>query len=464
MTALGLGIMFCMTAPLRSIIMGNKRAAGLMSRIYKQHSGAHRKSNIDSWENFAHVDFRYAEMGHNNLGGKGPDGDPELMVFKNVTIYSGEPLDLVVKATSDYYGNASKNGIQGSFGQINVAPNTSVDLEFTFRDTKTMVDMVVPAFTFSFWDLDTGKRGGIETMTVGPIVSYYVTPETEVIATEITPDHWNFTGSTFGRYTDNPTYLEDLTAQQLNRGVEVGLAMQSSFESTFCASPNTDGRTFLFGGNSKLYYVSPPTAVGDCKDLTRLKFSNLMGGSLPQPGMRWGAVTEIDGKPVDLLVTADESYRAADAAKNGMNGEVININVAGNVTTTLSYKFVDPDGQPVQLSRFYLSFLDFDGPRNGSESAIVPRTYYKWFVAAGSTLKIEDTDAGTLFQSTAYGNEDDNPDKRFPLSDFQQSVSFSLFYTEATSEVTIQYTAENAISGRQLQVTGATQIPCPVLF
>jgi hypothetical protein len=109
---------------------------------------------------FVTLDFRYASLVQNNLGGKGPDtGGPELMEFKNVSKYRGRSLNLEIEALSDYYpADVNKNGLDGTFGQINVLNDKSVDLAFTLRYDDSGETAHVPKFNVSFWDLDNGKK------------------------------------------------------------------------------------------------------------------------------------------------------------------------------------------------------------------------------------------------------------------------------------------------------------------
>ena len=89
-------------------------------------------------------DFTYADLAHSNLGGMGPDTwAPASIRYVNVGAAS-VPLpgggaftfrfDLEVTALSAYVPyNASLNGLNGRFAQINLAANEEVELRATSR-------------------------------------------------------------------------------------------------------------------------------------------------------------------------------------------------------------------------------------------------------------------------------------------------------------------------------------------
>merc|ERR550514_622301 len=64
------------------------------------------------------MNFSTSVVSHSNLGGQGPDDGPETLVYQNIAVKSGSPVDMVVTASSPYTPNAvSKNGLYlGVFG------------------------------------------------------------------------------------------------------------------------------------------------------------------------------------------------------------------------------------------------------------------------------------------------------------------------------------------------------------
>lgn len=204
------------------------------------------------------IDFRYANLVQNNLGGLGPAMEgPQLMVIKNVSLYGGRSLNMEIESLSEYFAaDVGKNSHQGPFVQINVLNDKTVDLAFSLRYDDSGELAQVPNFNMSFWDLDNGKKsGGVESVTVGPIVAHYTSSQTEFTTTKISPSQWKFTATDFGKMSDNPDDLSVLTPQQISRAVEVETSSSTLQVSlgvsmlTTSWKPNS-GRTFLIGGSS----------------------------------------------------------------------------------------------------------------------------------------------------------------------------------------------------------------------
>merc|ERR1719201_1654465 len=96
---------------------------------------------------------------HSNLGGAGPDGGAENLVFGNVAANT----NLVVTATSPYTpnmlnpaGGVLKNGVREGFGVINLASGSSVDLTFSFVDSTTGAPKTMSDTVITFFDGDHG--------------------------------------------------------------------------------------------------------------------------------------------------------------------------------------------------------------------------------------------------------------------------------------------------------------------
>lgn len=108
-----------------------------------------------------------------NLGGMGPDVariyPPELR-YARVGTFDGRTFDLVV-TLMDPAGTFRPppadrppltSGCNGVFGMIAIHAGTLVDLRFTFVDTATREEVVLPAFTFSIVGLDVVERVQID--------------------------------------------------------------------------------------------------------------------------------------------------------------------------------------------------------------------------------------------------------------------------------------------------------------
>lgn len=399
------------------------------------------------------MDMSQATVVENNLGGLGPTNGEKRIYFKNVAPIAGTYVDLEITNTSFYAGNTSKNGAQGIFGTINIDGGTSVDLLFRFLlDGK---EFVIPRTSISFWDLDQGKDGGAETFTVGPISEYYVSPDSSVVASWTDDETWSFESSEVGSFSDNPIDFESMTSEQINRGVEVNMLMESDMRITFAASANNNGRTFMFAGASPLENMKAKP-VGMCAQYTRLDFTSYTGGS-PLSGMTFkGVATLPDDTKVDATLTADSSYEAADESKNGETGGLVDINLKGNVSSEITLKFTET------IDNFFITFLDIDGPAAGNEILkIETSSYRKHYIFAYQNIAVKEEGGFTVVSSRKSGFEADNPTDRKSLT--WQDLSFGVaFNFRNTDTVKFTYTADKAIEGRNILLTGVTNLACPM--
>jgi len=69
------------------------------------------------------MDLAGGSVSHNNLGGAGPDGGPETLVYSGVFHHHGAVLNMEISATSPYTpnllnanGGVLHNGLHGGFG------------------------------------------------------------------------------------------------------------------------------------------------------------------------------------------------------------------------------------------------------------------------------------------------------------------------------------------------------------
>ena len=160
--------------------------------------------------------------------------------------------------------------------------------------------------------------------------------------------------------------------------------------------------------------------------------SNNLGGLGPNfddpEELRYAAVTQFDGRDVDLVVAIQEGkeahYSVADnyAQYQGTWEMFGQINVRDNSTAFLQFQFVDSvTGDAVVLNKFYVTIFDIDENRKDNrhkEALCVDADQFDAYVVPESThLAIEDQavacdgspGASTIFRSTEPGFECDNP-------------------------------------------------------
>jgi hypothetical protein len=135
------------------------------------------------------LDFFNSNLGHNNLGGKGPNAGESNIRYEAIGMTNGRSFDLVVTVKANGYtsvrpadngyecGMSSSSCTTGRYGQIDVAAGTSVDLTFSFQDSKTQASVTLDSFLFSLHDIDQLDRSVKEVVYIsgfsggGPVVS-----------------------------------------------------------------------------------------------------------------------------------------------------------------------------------------------------------------------------------------------------------------------------------------------------
>merc|ERR1719215_2227643 len=202
----------------------------------------------------------------NNLGGAGPDSGEEGILFGNVL--AGK--DLLVSAASAYTpnmlnpsGGVLRNGLREGFGVINMASGSSVNLDFTLKDSASGQDSP-DTFVVTFFDGDHGMaHESREVLTINGMSNFIVDENTELDITETAVDDASlssgvgvatFTSSLRGTKGDNPVSPMSLSGLQEKRSVEAYFENKSKFSVSFAATGyvNPQGRNMMFAGASTL--------------------------------------------------------------------------------------------------------------------------------------------------------------------------------------------------------------------
>lgn len=202
----------------------------------------------------------------NNLGGAGPDGGEEGILFGGVMVGK----DLLISSKSTYTpnmlnpaGGVLRNGAHQGFGVINIASGSSIELEFTLKDSVTGADSA-DSFVTTFFDGDHGmSHESREILTIVGMSNFIVDDDTELDITETAIDDASlangvgvatFTSSLRGTKEDNPVSPMSLSSLQEQRSVEAYFENKSKFSVTFAATGyvNPQGRNMMFAGASTL--------------------------------------------------------------------------------------------------------------------------------------------------------------------------------------------------------------------
>lgn len=215
------------------------------------------------------LDLTSTTILQSNLGGQGPDGGAETLVYGGV--FPG--TNLVISALSPYTpnllnanGGVLHNGLHGGFGVINMACDSSVDLKFQFVDANTGTPVTPAPFVFTWFDSDHGMaHTSREAITVRGFTSYHVTDNAALDIAEIGSGlgedalaagqgEATFTSTMRGGKVDNPTSPLSLSRLQADRTVAILFQDKSEFTVTLSETgyANPQGRNFYFSGSSAL--------------------------------------------------------------------------------------------------------------------------------------------------------------------------------------------------------------------
>jgi hypothetical protein len=190
---------------------------------------------------------------HSNLGGLGPDSGAEEMRFSNVASVGGAQADLVIVSNNKYKPKKPENNaVTNGIGVINLDGGKAVSLTFSLVKSGTMEEVALDTpFMLSFVDVDKGKKGNVEHITVCGADNIYMREVSE-LATAAGKEgcHEVYAGAP-GTGADNPTSL-DLTEGQKLRSFDI-LVSQSSFTVDLEVKEKKgrmSARNFMFGGQS----------------------------------------------------------------------------------------------------------------------------------------------------------------------------------------------------------------------
>jgi len=183
----------------------------------------------------------------NNLGGVGPDTGPEELRYGNAAEIDGRMVDLVVSANGKFPAHkASKNGVQGAFGVINMKCRHSVELDFQALDAETGEAVNLDMVTISWYDLDEGKKGkGRSSVSVCGATGAIVSSNSELTLDKAGGCD-TATSSTPGTGKDNPTDPATLDPVQRARAVSFPLTNTKTITASLSIEKGSGGRNFMF--------------------------------------------------------------------------------------------------------------------------------------------------------------------------------------------------------------------------
>jgi len=175
------------------------------------------------------------------------------MTYSGVTVLDGRSLDLTVKATDEYNGKNSRTGaMDGGWMRVNILKGLTT-FRFTFIDSETKDEVVLPSACLTLYDLDHGKRAtGQEVFQSCQHSDAALTVNTEVDTVRDGACD-EFSSSTSGTAKDNPKPGQELTSLQAARSVTLTFEDKSNFDIVMgIVGKERGGRNFVISGNGAL--------------------------------------------------------------------------------------------------------------------------------------------------------------------------------------------------------------------
>ena len=213
------------------------------------------------------LDFSTATIAWSNLGGEGPDGGEQRILYEGVGTVDGAGLDLEVREVAvegnDYMAhNTASTMINGEFGQINMKADREATFEFCFLYSDSGEQAVLEEFGYVYHDFDNGNSDRERLRAAGQ--SEFLTSEdladadgpvpTQLDIETLDDGRVQFTSTEKGTGKDNAADPDDLSALQKSRMVQlrytdtacitlsftilVGDADEPAFASQNCTPPS----------------------------------------------------------------------------------------------------------------------------------------------------------------------------------------------------------------------------------
>lgn len=226
---------------------------------------------------------------------------------------------------------------------------------------------------------------------------------------------------------------------------------------------------------------APSASAGLWSDLdlnlerATLLHSNL-GGLGPDGGdesMIIQNVAIVGAKPVDLRISvaANATYQGKPE-NNVLENGIIGININSHDSTSFDLQFLDRDGNPVRMSRFFLTILDIDcgtpvgdpdTPEGKNVELVGFRSYSTYYMLPqAQVLVTHKTEKDIWFGAKIKGTSADNPSSPLNLTR-DQKLKAALVEFKDTAEIgmALEVTSKKGSSGRNLMISGISELGLP---
>lgn len=181
----------------------------------------------------------------------------------------------------------------------------------------------------------------------------------------------------------------------------------------------------------------PPAEV--CANSPKLDLTNVVQNNLDESGgsLRYGEAGTINGKTVDVVVTAADGYTPfkGGAANNGVAGEFGTINVACGTEAELTFTIVETGtNNPETIQLASLTYYDLDEGKRGKGRMTVETCDQDETVLAENT-ELSQVVRGNCVAVTSSqkGSEADNPTSLMELDDIQRARAVTYTFSELST-------------------------------
>jgi hypothetical protein len=265
------------------------------------------------------------------------------------------------------------------------------------------------------------------------------------------------------------SHAEDLCADQQTHGGDI-------YEDCLydvCASADADAQLNAVGGAEMEAAMMNPEAnciiksdsclpCDICTSSTSVDLSNVvqnnLGGLGPDAGdeeIRYKNAIDLNGRKVDVVLTAQGEYKTPKPQKNGNSPAGFGkFTMKTKSSTNFKFSFLDSEtNEPVGVKDLALTFYDLDQAKKTQQKETITACGAEEVYTTTDTELLHDS-SGVChsFTSTTRGTGKDNPQKPNELTKTQAARSVTY---EFHSRASISFTAA---------ITGKGKTPRPILF
>lgn len=392
------------------------------------------------------VNLRFHQLKYRNLNGMGPHTSmpPNVRYEKVARGVDGKWVDMILESNNFVTAKPHKVGLFGSSAVVNIKNGNEVDFTARFVENGSDNDFILGPFHISFMDLDTGKTGGQEELTIGGFVSRYYLDTADFTEVAMGDGRTRFIAGEPGVGADNPFDPMMLTDVQAKRTVSFqfpGGLSSFSFSYKVAAvsyedyDAESEGRHFFLSGMTSLYFCEINPVVIDY-NLATVRYSNLggLGPDYNSPkGLRFDNVAAIENdQMLDMIVSNLTEYEAANTTNNGLNGEFAQVNILGGTSTKFRFQFLKHGtDDPFTMDWNYISIFDLDHGKRKEQykETMEIKGFATHYLTETSELHLtQHGEKWYTYASTTFGTGKDNPTDPMNLTQVQKDRSVTLLF------------------------------------